>query len=194
MLRFINYLCDPTSSGSIIFPPSTWGPFQAHQQLMVSPSLLYSPAFFTFLAKSKYLFIFSLFFFLLFSSLGEQNPQNCKFFFLLCQNWLGLFLSRLGDPFVSQNLSIFYTSIFLGQILVCTKTIFNLLQNSQWITLSTQYMPIIIIIIIVFLLSLFRALFILFLWFILLIYVLSWVFLLFYFLRVFTLVRVGGLR
>ena len=75
---------------------------------------------------------------------GEQNRQFCKFS-LFCWLLLGLVVwPRLGDPFVSQNPKrVLWVSFYRTDSELCIYHLFvwsnwNLLHNSQWITLPIQ--------------------------------------------------------
>ena len=79
------------------------------------------------LTKSKYLFSFSLFFIL-----TIWSPRMVKIycwwvlFFLSLKTRSG-YLVGFVDPCVIQSLREFYASLYLGEILVCTNTIWRCL-------------------------------------------------------------------
>ena len=89
--------------------------------------------FFRSLARSRYLFFFSLLF-----DFTQWSARTAKFFWLTLTRSDHLAEIRLS---VSQNLRRVCSSHSLGWILVSAYTIwsnFNFLRNSQWITFSTQ--------------------------------------------------------
>ena len=105
--------------------PILWWLYQEHQFQLASPSLSCSIFFFNFLARPRYLSLFSLF-----SISTRWSAGTAKFpigqVFCFCCCWLSLCLvvwPRSGDPFVSQNPKEVCATHFLGRILGCAYTI-----------------------------------------------------------------------
>ena len=94
------------------------------------------------LAKSQYLFCFSLSLIFLCHHLGQPMPLFGKITLFL----LPISRSGLLILFVSQNLCGFYASHLPGRILDCAYTIFTVwsnfsfLHNFQWITFATLHL------------------------------------------------------
>ena len=79
--------------------------------------------FFSSLARSKYLSVFSCSF--IFTQWSTQTAESTRWqvlFLMLLKSWFGL-LVELGDLFVLQNFREFYVSQFPGRILLCAYTI-----------------------------------------------------------------------